>query len=181
MAWVDLVILAVLLVATLGGLAQGFFRTVCSLGGLVAGLLLASWNYGRVADVIIPLVRIDAVADALGFLVIALAVMAIANMAGAILTRTVDWMGLGCLDKLGGAVLGFVQGALLVMVCILVTVAFFPDEHWLAEARLPQMFFGACHVSTHMTPGELADRVHKGMRTLEHESARWMHSHSGAS
>jgi membrane protein required for colicin V production len=58
MALVDWAIVIVLALSVLGGLAQGFFRSVCSLGGLVAGLALAAWNYARVAALILPLVRI---------------------------------------------------------------------------------------------------------------------------
>ncbi len=48
MEWVDWIILAVLAVSVLGGMAQGFFRTVCSLAGLILGVVLAGWNYARV-------------------------------------------------------------------------------------------------------------------------------------
>ena len=34
------------------------------------------------------------------------------------------------------------------------------------------MFFGACHLSTHMSPAELAERVREGLRMLEEESPR---------
>jgi len=176
MTWVDWVILAVVAAATVGGLAQGFIRTVFSLGGLIFGLTLAAWNYAHLAALFRPIVKIDAVANAIGFLVIALLVMGIANLVGGFIARTFHRLGLGCLDGLAGAVFGFVQGAVLVMVCILVTVAFFPSEHWLAEARLPKIFFGACHLSTHVTPGELGERVRTGLRLLEHESPQWMHS-----
>jgi membrane protein required for colicin V production len=179
MTWVDWVILAVLAVATLGGLAQGFFRTVCSLGGLILGLVLADWNYARVGAMFKPIVKVDEIANTIGFLLIALLVMAVANLVGGIISKTVRRMGLGCLDAMAGAVFGFIQGAVLVMVCILVTVAFFPGEHWLAEAKLPKMFFGACHLSTHMSPGELGDRVRKGLLLLEHESPEWTHPGSG--
>ena len=37
MTMVDWIILAGLVVATLGGLAQGFFRSACSLAGLILG------------------------------------------------------------------------------------------------------------------------------------------------
>ena len=84
-------------------------------------------------------------------------------------------MGLGCLDRLAGAAFGFFQGALLVTLIVLVAVAFFPQEQWLADAKLPRLFFGACHLSTHMTPAELADRIRQGLKVLEHESPRWMH------
>jgi hypothetical protein len=62
---------------------------------------------------------------------------------------------------------------------ILVTVAFFPKAHWLTEAKLPRMFFGACHLSTQMSPAELAERVRHGLKTLEEESPRWMHPKNG--
>jgi membrane protein required for colicin V production len=181
MSWVDLAIVAVLIVATLGGMVQGFFRSACSLLGLVLGLALAAWNYGRVAVLLKSIVPVEAVDNVIGFLVIALLVMAIANLAGGILAKTIKWMGLGCLDKLGGAVLGFLQGVVLVMVLVLVTVAFFPGEHWLAEASLPQMFFGACHLSTRMSPGELGDKVRNGLKEMEHESPKWMHPGNGPS
>jgi len=61
------------------------------------------------------------------------------------------------------------------MLIVLVSVAFFPEARWLTEAKLPRMFFGACHLSTHMTPAELSERVRQGLKLLEHESPRWMH------
>ena len=66
MALVDWLIVLVIALAVLGGFQQGFFRSVSSLGGLLLGLVLAAWNYGRVAALFMPLVRIDAIADAIG-------------------------------------------------------------------------------------------------------------------
>ena len=53
---------------------------------------------------------------------------------------------------LQAASFGFLEGQLFVMVCILVTVAFFRKQHGSLEARLPRYFFGALHVSIHVTP-----------------------------
>jgi membrane protein required for colicin V production len=162
-------------IAVLGGLSQGFFRSVCSLGGLLLGLALAAWNYSRIADFFLPLVRIDAVANAMAFIAIALVVMTLANIFGTVAAKTIHGMGLGCLDRLTGAAFGFLQGALMVMLVVLVAVAFFPQAHWLTEAQLPRLFFGACHLSTHMSPAELAERVREGLNMLEQQSPRWMH------
>ncbi len=175
MTWVDWAIAIAIVLSVLGGLSQGFFRSVFSLGGLLLGLALAAWNYGATAALLLPVVRITAVANAIGFLAIALVVMGIAGVAGTILAKTFHRIGLGCLDRLAGAAFGFVQGTLFVTLCILVTVAFFPHAHWLIEARLPHLFFGACHLSTHMSPAELADRVREGLKTLEQQTPRWMH------
>jgi membrane protein required for colicin V production len=167
MSWVDLAILIVLVLSVLGGLQQGFFRSACSLGGLLLGLALAAWNYARAAALLKPLVRVWPLANAIGFLLIALLVMVLAGIVGKIMAKTMHRLGLGCLDRLAGAAFGLLQGALLVTLCILVAVAFFPQSHWLAEARLPRQFFGACHLSTHMSPQELAQRVREGLRTLD--------------
>ena len=167
--------MGIIALSVLGGLRQGFFRSVCALGGLFLGLVLAAWNYGRIAALVLPLVRIQPVANAIGFLLIALLVMGLVGFAGNALSRAFHLIGLGCLDRLAGAIFGFFQGALLVTLVILVAVAFFPRARWLAEARLPRLFFGACHLSAHMSPHQLAERIQHGLRTLEEESPRWLH------
>lgn len=175
MTWVDWGIVIVLAASVIGGLSQGLFRSVCSLCGLIAGLLLAAWNYARVAALILPLVRVEAVANAIGFVLIALLVMAVAAIIGNVLSKMVRGIGLGCLDRLAGGVFGFLQGALLITIVILAVVAFFPKTQWLAEARLPKLFFGACHLSMHVSPMELSKRVHDGFIMMEEHAPEWMH------
>ena len=175
MTWVDWAIVIVLVISVLGGLSQGFLRAVCSLCGLIFGLIVAAWHYARVAALLLPVVRIEAVADAIGFLLIALLVMAVANIIGSIISKTVHRLGLGCLDRLAGGVFGFLQGALLITIGILVVLAFFPKAQSLADARLPKLFFGVCHLSTHVTPADLSDRVHHGLLLMEEHVPEWLH------
>jgi membrane protein required for colicin V production len=175
MQWVDWAILFVMALSVLAGLAQGFFRSVCSLGGLLLGLAVAAWNYARLAAVILPVIRIKPVADTIAFLLIALLIMAVAALIGTALFKAFHHLGLGCLDRLAGAAFGFFQGMVLVTLIVLVAVAFFPEAQWLTEAKMPRMFFGACHLSTHVTPAELSERVRQGLKTLEKESPKWMH------
>lgn len=178
-SWVDWAIVIVVASSVIGGIMQGFFRTACSLIGLILGLSLAAWNYARVAAIFLPLVRVPAVADAIGFFLIALLVMAVANIIGTLLGRLFAGIGLGCLDMIGGGVLGFFQGAVLVTLGIVVAVAFFPQAQWLEDSRLARQFFGVCQVATQMSPGELAEKVRSGLRLLEQESPSWMHPEKG--
>ncbi|HUA97012.1 MAG TPA: CvpA family protein [Terracidiphilus sp.] len=175
MNWVDCAVVIVLVIAVMAGLIEGFFRSVSSLAGLVLGLSVAAWNYGHVAAILKPLVRVQAVANAAAFLLIAILIMAVISIIGSILARTFRLLGLGWLDSLAGAAFGLLQGAVLITLLILVTVAFFPGAEWLTAGRLPQLFFSTCNLSTHMTPAELAARVRDGLRTLEHVSPHWMH------
>jgi membrane protein required for colicin V production len=175
MTLVDWIVVIILAGAVLAGFAQGFFRSVCSLGGLILGLVIAAWNYGHLASLLIPLVRIPAVANTIGFLLIAIVVSALIGLVGNLLAKAFRLLGLGWLDSLAGGFFGFIQGVVLVVIALLAIVAFFPDVHWIADARLPRMFFGACHVSSNVTPSELGERVRKGLRTWEAESPRWLH------
>jgi membrane protein required for colicin V production len=175
MAWVDWAIVIVLVFSVLGGLAQGLFRSVCSLCGLLLGLLLAAWNYARIAALLLPMVRIEPIANAIGFLLIALLVMGIANIVGSTAAKALRQLGLGCLDRLAGGVFGLAQGVVMVTLCILVIVAFFPEADWLANARLPKLFFGICHQSARVSPAELAERVRQGLLLLEQHAPEWLH------
>jgi len=179
MMWIDWAIVIVMAISVLGGLAQGFFRSFCSLGGLVLGLALAEWNYHIVAAPMKALVKNEEVADIIGFLLVALLVMVVAGIVGNFFSKTFRKIGLGCLDSIAGGIFGFFQGVLLVTLAILVTVAFYPQAHWLLEAKLPRHFFAACHLSTHTSPEQLAQRVRAGLKTLEEETPSWMHPHDG--
>jgi len=174
MELVDWIILAGLVIATLGGLAQGFFRSFFGLAGLVVGFMVATWNYARVGKIFLPIVRVEAVAHAIGFLIIILLVMLLGAVVGGFLEKTFRWAGLGCIDTLLGAILGFLQGVVIVMVFVVVTLAFFPGTSWLIDAKIPPMFFAACHASMNMSPKELNDRVQGELIKLKRESPEWM-------
>ena len=179
MTWVDWVIVIVIVCGALSGLAQGFFRSFFSLVGLLLGLALALWNYIWVGAMFRPMVKIAEVADAIAFILIAVLVMVVAGFVGAVLARTFQKIGLGWLDSLVGGAFGLLQGVLLVTIVILVAVAFFPDAHWLADSKLPRHFFGALHLSTRVSPEELAMRVRLGLKLLQEGTPEWMHLHTG--
>jgi membrane protein required for colicin V production len=176
MTLVDWGVVIIMVAAVIAGMAHGFLRSICSLGGLVLGLAVAAWNYDRLAEVFLPALRIAAIANTVAFLFIALVIMVLAGLIGKLLSKTFRTIGLGWLDGIAGAIFGFFQGVVVVIVFILVVVAFFPQEQWLAESTLPRMFFGALHVGTHVTPSELSTRVRSGLRAVEEESERLLHS-----
>lgn len=175
MTLVDWIIVVVMAAAVLTGIARGFFRSAFSLAGLVLGLTLAAWNYWRFAAVLKVVIHSVEVADAIAFIVIALLVMVVAAILGSLLAKFFEKVGLGCLDRLAGGLFGFIEGLVFVMVCILVTVAFFPQTVWLTEAKLPRYFFSALHVSIRVTPSRFSDRVRNELQTLESESQKLIH------
>lgn len=181
MDWMDLISLVILAAGVFVGMVQGFLRTVCSLLGLVLGVVLASWNYARLAAALRHGTKYEAFYDAIAFLLIAAAVMIAANLAGIFLRKLSRWMGLGFFDTVGGAFAGLLQGALTVTVCILVTVAFFPQTEWLTEAKFPQLFFRAWNLDPRTSPEELSRKVKEDLRQLKQEMPLWTHEKNGGS
>ena len=175
MTVVDWIIVAVLAGSVLAGIVQGVLRSIFSLGGLILGLVVAAWNYERIARFVQPILHNEKVSDAIGFILIALLVAGLCAAIGIFLSKAFQKLGLGCLDSLAGAIFGFFQGVLLVTVCILVTVAFFPETAWLTEARLPRYFFSVCHLSTNVSPSSLGNLVREDLNRLERESPPWLH------
>jgi membrane protein required for colicin V production len=161
MTWVDWIIVIAIAAAVLSGLSQGFLRSASSLLGLLLGLALAAWNYIWVGALFKPFVKLVEVAD--------------------VVAKTFQKIGLGWLDRLVGGAFGLLQGVVLVTIVILVTVAFLPDSHWLMDAKLPRHFFGFCHLSTRISPDELASRVRMGLKFLQEGTPAWMHPHTGNS
>ncbi len=175
MTLVDWAVVAILAIAFFSGLAQGFFRSICGLGGLILGLAVAAWNYHRLAASLDRFIRVEAASDTVAFSLILVAVILVTGLIGHVLAKTFRLIGLGWLDSLAGGVFGLLQGALLVTILILVIVAFFPQARWMADAKLPQRFFGAAHLGSHITPSELGERIRNGLKQWEKQSPQWLH------
>lgn len=174
MSLVDLAIVIVLAIAAIVGLVQGFVRSFSALAGLVLGLSLACWNYHRPGSILLPLVHSPQLADAIGFVIIALTIMLILGFVGAVLAKALRFLGLGLIDMMGGAVFGFLEGAGLITICIIVSMAFFPKSKWMANASLPAMFFSVCDQVMDVSPSDLAKRVRDGMTGVEAQTPDWM-------
>jgi membrane protein required for colicin V production len=171
---VDVVILVLLALSALLGFRSGFIQSICSLMGLIVGIAVASWHYQRFASELAPMVHSQALANAIWFCLIALAVMLAAGVLGMLLRGFIRGVGLGWLDSLIGLVFGLIRGAVLATLCIVVMAAFFPDTRWLGDARLARYFLGMSHLTTEITPDELKLKIEVGLRALEKNTQRWL-------
>jgi membrane protein required for colicin V production len=175
MNWIDLIIVVVIVCGILGGLARGFFRTASSLVGLILGLSLAIWNYKSAARLFETFLHDRGLCDALGFLLVVIVVLVVTGIIGHTLAKGFKWLGLGWLDHLLGAGVGFLQGSLLVVLGILVMAAFFPGVEGLHHSKYAPPFIGACRAVTHMSPNELAEKIRDGLKKIEEATPNWLH------
>jgi membrane protein required for colicin V production len=134
---VDIFFLVVVLLFSALGFYWGFIRQVLSLAGLLTGIVLASRYGASVANLLTPFVHSDTVASSLGFIIVLLAVSAVASLLASMLRRFVGLLFLGWLDHIGGALLGFIQAILLCVVLVAVA-ATFPNALWADSLRNSQ-------------------------------------------
>ena len=86
----DWFLIAILAWSTLMAFLRGLLLELFALGGLVAGVLLASWNYPAVAAVLGHVVTEKAVANVFAFLLIAIVVMVLCALVGKALHHTAN-------------------------------------------------------------------------------------------
>jgi len=174
MAVIDWLILVFVIVSVLSAAKNGFFLEVFSLAGVIAGLLIASWNYQKLLPWVSRWIHSWPAAEALSFLCIALLVMILAGILGRVIRWSVHSIGLGWADRFIGALFGFVKGCALVTLAVLVIAAFMPQATWFKQSRLAPYFLSAAHQASVITPYELGERIRQGVVILRNSQPTWL-------
>ncbi|MGA8111552.1 MAG: CvpA family protein [Acidobacteriaceae bacterium] len=174
MVVIDWVIVIVLIVSVLTAAKAGLVVEVFSLAGLILGLMLASWDYQKLMPWIGQWVHSISLEEALSFILIALAVMAIAGIAGRLVRWSVKSIGLGWADRLAGAAFGLIKGCALITIAIMVIAAFWPSATWFRQSRFAPGFLSMARRAAVVTPAELGERIRSGVEVLRKDQPDWL-------
>jgi membrane protein required for colicin V production len=170
----DLLIIIVLAVCVVSAFVKGFFVEVFSLAGVIVGLFIAAANYPGVAAWVLLVVHNHEAANLIAFLLIALLVMLLAGIAGRLLRGLFRGVGLGSVDRLLGAVVGLVEGCIVVTLVLMGIVAFLPRQDWLVSSRLAPVFLTAAHGGSHVVPFALGEEIRQGLEALRMAQPNWL-------
>ncbi len=175
----DWVIVAVLAICAVQAARRGIFVEAFSLGGLIAGIGIASWNYTRLLPWFSGWLRQRALAEAAAFLCIVVAVTVLAGLAGRLIRSLVRTVGLGWADRLLGATFGLLKGGVVVTLGVAVLLAFWPGSSTLEASRLGPYFVTAAKESAVGSPEGWREKVRFGARLLherfgERASGLWV-------
>ena len=111
---IDIIILILIGVGVIQGLMKGSMKELAAIVGFVAGLLLARALFGTVAEQLAPALRTSiTVAQILSFILIWVAVPIGCSLIASVLTKALDVVNLGWLNRLAGALLGAAKMMLL--------------------------------------------------------------------
>jgi membrane protein required for colicin V production len=159
----DWVILGVIALSAVVAASDGFFHQAFGIAGLILGYLLAAWQYHRLADWLSPHVNSPWLADIAAFVCIFLAVVIVAGIAGRIVRWAMKKAGLSTFDRLLGALLGIVKGALFVAIILMGMTAFTPASEWLDGSQLAPYFLVIGRAAIWVAPSQLRAKFYEGL------------------
>jgi membrane protein required for colicin V production len=170
----DWFLIAMLAFSTIMAFLRGIILELFSLGGLIAGILLASWNYKHIAILLGRLITTPATAEIVAFLLIIIGVMVLCTLIGKALNHTAHAIGLGFFDRLLGALFGFARGCLSGIAILMAIAAFLPHSAWIANSRLSSYFLAGAHAVSFVVPHDLQQQILNGAQQLKHNAPDWI-------
>jgi len=165
----DWVIVVIIAVSIIQAAISGFFHEAFGIAGLIVGYLLAAWNYQRLAARYAPYLKSMWLGEIGAFLVIFLAVLVVAGIAGRITRHIVKEAGLSFVDLILGGALGLLRGILLVAVIMMSMAAFTPTSTWLEGSELVPYFLVVGRAAIWVAPSELRGRFYQGLDLLRRQ------------
>jgi len=135
MNWLDIVLIVAIGIATFIGLRKGIIKTVLTLAGLILGIFLAGRYYVPFSEQL-TLISSPGWAKVAAFVIIFIGVMVIAAVLARLLERVASVIMLGWANRLVGAILGFVVGAMLCGALLAIWVKYLGVSGAIAESNI---------------------------------------------
>ena len=162
----DWLLLIMVLASVAFAFRRGIIKVLFSIAGLIAGIVVASWNYTRLAASLHRWVSSEAAAQVIAFLAILVGVMILFSLAAAVLRKTVAAVGLGFADRLLGAGFGLLRGLLLGVAILMAVSAFVPDSGWVRKSYLAPYFLAGAHAVSFVVPRGFEEQMAAGTSHL---------------
>jgi len=162
MNWLDIVIIIFLAITTITGLSRGLVKTIIPLVGIILGVVLAGHFYGSVADWLSHWFHSPSQANIAGFAIIFIVVVIVSLIIASLLSKFLSLLLLGWVDKLGGAVLGFVIGGLVcgAILTLITKYNFAGIEGTIRNSSLASFFVAHFNMALPLLPKEF-DSAHQ--------------------
>lgn len=158
----DLVIVAVVAWFTFSAFSRGLIREVVTAIAIFGGAILAGQFYDELAGNLSFLTDDETLLNFGSFIAIFAGIIVLGQVAANLLRRFAALLLLGPFDHLGGALFGFLKGAIIVEV-VLILITAFPIVARLEQAVdnsvLAPVFLNGVPVMLDLLPGEFGDAV----------------------
>jgi membrane protein required for colicin V production len=155
----DWTIALVLAISTVTAFLRGLIRSVVSLAGMLLGVVAACWYAPKVAVYLVRWLTPFAFAEIVAFVLILAGVFIVAALLGKLLHSAAGAVGLGFLNRLGGACFGFARGVLLLAALILPMAPFLHSFAAAKSSVLLPYLLPAAHGISFVVPRDFGKRL----------------------
>ena len=158
MNWLDIIILIIIVISTVIGLKVGIIKAFFAVAGVIIGVFLAGRFSGSLADRL-PFISDADVAKVVAFAVILIVVMIIAAILAVVIKWATSAVMLGWLNRLGGAILGVILGAIFCAAILTMWVNFQGISNAVSDSFLARFLVDKFPIVLALLPDEF-DSVH---------------------
>ena len=130
MAVIDIVFLVVIAISCIMGIFSGLIKEAFSLLTWIGALVIGSMFYPPVADILNGLIDNTSLRNLSAFAIIFVITILIGTLAGNFQQKLIHAAGLGGVDRVLGALFGFLRGIVIISLVLLVTVEFDFTANW---------------------------------------------------
>ena len=159
MAWIDLVIIAIIALSALISLIRGFVKESISLVTWVVAGLIALRYYSPMADLLEPFVASDSLRNWVGGGILFVATLIVGAIVNFIVSQLVSKTGLSGTDKALGVVFGAARGVLIVtMIVLLASLTPMPEASWWQDSLMIDFFQQLAEWIKTVIPADAVDK-----------------------
>lgn len=159
MTWFDYAVIAIIALSVLLAAFRGVVREIAALAGWAAALILSGLFAQELAQWL-PASLSQMLRAVIAYVIIFLSVLLLSGVVGLLLARLFRAAGLGFTDRAVGALFGFVRGAVIVFVGVMLAgLTGLPKEPFWREAALSGPVETAVLAARPALPKDLAQRI----------------------
>jgi len=153
MNWIDIVIIVLIAILTLTGLRIGIIKAVLSLVGLIIGVIVAGRYHVALSEQL-TFISQDNLASIAAYAIILIGIMIIAAVLASLLKWVVSAIMLGWVNRLGGAVFGFLVGSIFCSALLAIWAMFTGTDGPLADSALAKLLLDNFPIILALLPEE---------------------------
>jgi membrane protein required for colicin V production len=168
MTLLDLLLALIVGGSVIGGFITGFTRTAFGIVATIVGIVLGFWLYDVPGAWFEGMVGKTA-GNLFGFFVVFAIVLAVGALLGRVISKAFKFVGLGIVDRLGGAAFGLVRGIFVAAAAVAVLLAATPRPvpNWMRGSQLLPYALGASNLAASLAPRALKNAVSESIGEIK--------------
>ena len=167
--WIDWVLATIVLVSVLTAIWKGFVAELVALASAITGLVIAAFNYERLAPLLQGFTRSRGVAQGVSFLILFAAVMLVGALVSILARKLIKNVQLQWFDRFLGGIFALARGLLVACIVLLVMITCAIQPRAVEKSALAPYFIAGTRVVAFAMPSRLRGEFRAGFEKFKRE------------